>query len=130
MTTPFWCLFATALLPYFIAPVGAYFRVRQFGVLETKNPRKQQAETTGIAARANAAQANAWEALPLFASAVIVAHLANADPGTAAMLSVIFVSMRILHAVFYITDIDKMRSLVFLVAFACCIGLFISAARA
>ncbi len=60
MTTPFWCLFATALLPYFIAPVGAYFRVRQFGVLETKNPRKQQAESTGIAARANAAQSNAW----------------------------------------------------------------------
>ena len=130
MTTPFWCLFATALLPYFIAPLGGYFRTQQFGTLDNKNPRKQQAEATGIAARAGAAQANAWEALPVFASAVFVAHLANADAGTAAILSIVFVSARILHAVFYISDIDKMRSLAFLVGFACCVGLFVSAARA
>ncbi len=130
MTTPFWCLFATVLIPYFVAPLGAYFRTREFGIIETKNPRKQQAEATGIGARAGAAQSNAWEALPVFASAVIVAHLANADAGTAAVLSMVFVSMRILHAIFYITDLDKLRSLVFLVGFACCVGLFISAARA
>jgi len=130
MTTPFWCLFATVLFPYFLAPVSGYFRTQQFGTLDNKNPRQQQTESIGAGARAVAAQANAWEALPVFASAVIVNHLANADAGTAAMLSMVFVAMRVLHAIFYITDVDKMRSLVFLVGLGCCVGLFISAARA
>ena len=130
MTTPFWCLFATVLLPYFLVPVGGYFRRKQFGAVDNKSPRTQQAESIGAGARAVAAQQNAWEALPVFASAVIVAHLANADAGTTAMLSMVFVAMRVLHAIFYIVDIDKMRSLAFLVGFGCCVGLFISAARA
>jgi uncharacterized MAPEG superfamily protein len=130
MTTPFWCLFLTALLPYLLAPVSVYARAKQFGVVDNKNPRKQQAESIGLGARAVAAQKNAWEALPVFASAVLVAHLANADAGTTATLSMAFVAMRILHAIFYISDIDKMRSLSFLGAAICWIGIFVSAARA
>lgn len=130
MTTPFWCLFATALLPYLLAPVSGYYRFKEFGAVDNKNPRKQQAASTGIGARAVAAQQNAWEALPVFASAVIVAHLANADAGTTATLSLVFVATRILHPIFYIADIDKLRSLVFLGGAACWIGMFISAARA
>ncbi len=130
MTTPFWCLFAAALLPYLLAPVSGYYRVKQFGTVDNKNPRKQQAESTGVGARAVAAQQNAWEALPVFAAAVIVNHLANADAGTAAMLSMVFVAMRVLHAIFYIADIDKARTGVFLVSAVCWIGLFVSAARA
>ena len=118
------------LFPYFLAPVSGYFRTQQFGTLDNKNPRQQQSESIGAGARAVAAQANAWEALPVFASAVIVNHLANADAGTAAMLSMVFVAMRVLHAIFYISDVDKMRSLVFLVGLGCWVGLFISAARA
>ena len=34
----------------------------------------------GEGARVQAAQQNAWEALPVFAAAVFVAHLAGADP--------------------------------------------------
>ena len=46
------------------------------------------------------------------------------------MLSMVFISMRVLHAIFYITDLDKLRSVVFIVGFGCCVGLFISAANA
>jgi uncharacterized MAPEG superfamily protein len=129
MTTPFWCLFVIALIPYFLAPVSVIFRAKEFGEADNKNPRKQQAVSTGIGARAVAAQQNAWEALPVFAAAVFVGHLSNADVGTTAMFSMVFVAMRVLHAIFYITDIDKARSLTFLGAAVCWIGIFVSAIR-
>ncbi len=130
MTTPFWCLFAAALIPYFLAPVSGYFRVKQFGSIDNKNPRKQQAESTGAGALAVAAQKNAWEALAVFGAAVIVNHLANADADSAAAFSMVFVVSRVLHPIFYITEIDKARSFVFVVGAVCWIGLFVSAARA
>ncbi len=48
MTTPFWCLFAAALIPYSLAPVSGYFRAKQFGSIDNKNPRQQQAESTDL----------------------------------------------------------------------------------
>ena len=130
MTTPFWCLLAAILLPYFLAPVGGYFRQKQLGSIDNKNPRAQSAALEGAGARAVAAQSNAWEALPVFASGVIVAHLAGADPGTSAALAITWVIARIVHAVTYVTDLDKLRSLAFLVGIGCVVGLFVAAARA
>lgn len=125
MTIPFWCLLVTILIPYVLAGAGGYFRVRQLGTLDNKHPRTQAVELTGAGARAYAAQANAWEAVPVFAAAVFVSHLAGANPSTAALLSEIFVVARVLHAVVYLANLDVLRSLVFLVGFGCCVGLFL-----
>ena len=92
MTTPFWCLLVACLIPYFIVPIGGYFRSAQFGAIDNKNPRSQGAALTGAGARAQAAQANAWEAVPVFASAVIVAHLAGADPGASSTAGLVFIA--------------------------------------
>lgn len=124
MTTPFWCLFIGCLIPYFLAPVGGYFKNRQFGTLDNKNPRVQTASLEGMGARAAAAQENAWEALVVFAAAVLVNHAKGGDPGTSATLAQVWVGARVLHAGFYISDIDKARSGVFLVATGCAIALF------
>jgi uncharacterized MAPEG superfamily protein len=128
MTVPFWCLLVTVLIPYVLAGTGGYFRVRQLGGLDNKHPRAQASQLTGAGARAYAAQANAWEAVPVFASSVLVSHLAGASPGTAALLSEVFVAARVLHAAFYLANLDALRSLSFLVAFGCCIGLFVISA--
>jgi uncharacterized MAPEG superfamily protein len=130
MTTPFWCLLVTCLIPFFIAPIGGYFRGKQFGTMDNKNPRIQAAGLTGAGARAQAAQANAWEALPVFSAAVLVAHLAGADAGSSATAALVFVAARVGHAGFYLADIDKARSGIFLVGLGCCIWLFVLAARA
>ncbi len=130
MTTPFWCLLVTCLIPFFIAPIGGYFRGKQFGTMDNKNPRIQAAGLTGAGARAQAAQANAWEALPVFTAAVLVAHIANADAGSSATAALVFVAARVGHAGFYLADIDKARSGIFLVGLGCCIWLFVLAARA
>ena len=127
MTTPLVCLMIVAILPYVCSWVAGYFRVRQFGSLDNKTPRAQTARLTGAGARAAAAQANAWEALPFFTAAVVSAQLGHADPGRAAWLSELFVVTRILHPIFYIADLDALRSLVFVVGLACVVGLFVAA---
>lgn len=124
MTTPLWCLAAVAFLPYVCAWTGAYFKFQQFGTIDNKNPRQQATGLEGVGARLAAAQANAWEALPFFTAAVVTAHLAGADPATSATLSLVFLATRILHPIFYATDLDKLRSVAFLVGFGCVIGLF------
>ena len=124
MTTPFWCLFIACVIPNVLAPIGGYFKGKQFGSLDNKNPRAQAAALEGAGARAAAAQSNAWEALAIFAAAVLVNHANGGDPGTSAVLAMVWVGARILHAVFYLADIATARSGVFVVAFGCAIALF------
>ena len=125
MTTPFWCLLVVSFIPFVLGFVSHYFRYKQLGSIDNKYPRLQQAQLTGAGARAQAAEENAFEALPVFAAAVFVAHLAGANAGTAATLSVIFVAARLLHPIAYLANIDLLRTLVFTVGLVCCIGLFV-----
>jgi len=124
MTTPFWCLLIVALIPYVLAGAGGYLRFKQLGALDNKEPRTQALQVTGAAARAVAAQANAWEAVAVFSAAVFVAHFAGADPGLSATAAVLFVVARVIHGILYIADLDKLRSLVFLGGFGCALWLF------
>ncbi len=130
MTVPFVCLLIVVLLPYSLAPLGGYFRVKQFGTLDNKYPRIQGAQLEGIGARAWAAQANAWEAVPVFASAVLVAHLSGADPDRSATAAILFVALRVVHAAFYLANLDVLRSITFLGAIGSAIWLFVLAGQA
>jgi uncharacterized MAPEG superfamily protein len=130
MTTPFWCILITALLPYLWSTVALRARVAQFGGFDNKLPRLEQAKLTGSGARALGASANAFETFPFFAAAVIVARIAGADPGWSSTWSVVYLAARILHGVAYYGDIDKLRSAAFGVGQICCVALFVLAARA
>jgi len=124
MTTPFLCLFIGCMIPWVLAPIAGYYKTQQFGSLDNKNPRAQTAALEGGGARAAGAQSNAWEALAVFTAAVLVNHANGGAPGTSATLAVVWVGARLLHAVFYITDIDKARTAAFLVGTVCSISLF------
>ena len=128
MTVAFWCVFIACLLPIVTAWACAYFRVKQFGKIDNKHPRAQYAQLEGAGARAYAAQQNAWEALPVFTAAVLVAHLAGVDPSKSAIAAEVFIVARILYPVFYIANKDALRSLAFIVGLGACIALFIMAA--
>ena len=130
MTTPFWCLLVTVLLPYVWTGVGVYYKRQQFGSIDANHPRAQSAALEDTGARANAAQLNSWEALPVFTAAVTVAHLAGAAAGLSAAASLLFVAARVLHGVFYIRDLAPLRSLSFVVGLGSCLWLFGLAARA
>jgi len=124
MTVPFVCLLIAMLMPYALSTLGGYLKVRQLGALDNKYPRTQALELEGIGARAVAAQANAWEALAVFAPAVLVAHVSGADPGRSATAAVAFVVLRVLHAACYLANLDVLRSIVFLGALGSAIWLF------
>ncbi len=130
MTTPFWCLLVAVLLPYFLSTLVGVFRRRQFGRIDNKNPRGQEAALEGVGARIHAAQQNAWEALPVFASAVFVEHIAGVDPERSSVAAVLFIVARGLHATAYIANLDILRSAIFLVGLGSCIWLFALAAQA
>jgi len=132
MTTPFWCLLITVLIPFFIAGTTGFLKNRDLGSLDNEHPRDQAAEfaPSSVGRRAVAAQQNAWEALAVFTVAVVVAHLAGAAEGASAIAAMVFVVARIAHAVFYIGGLATLRSGVFLVAIASCLTLFGLAIRA
>jgi uncharacterized MAPEG superfamily protein len=129
MTTPFWCVLVIILIPFILSTLGGVFRVRQLGTLDNKNPRQQAGELEGAGARVYAAQQNAWEAVPVFGLAVVIAHIAGADPAASATTAVVFVVARIVHAFAYLANIDILRSIIFLVGLACVIRLFVLAAQ-
>ena len=119
MTTPFRCLLVVAVLPYVLAGLGGYLRIKQLGILDNDHPRIQATRLEGIAARAWAAQANAWEALAVFGVVVIVAHLVHADPEASATASVVYLATRIAHPVLYLANQATLRTLVFVVGLGC-----------
>ena len=130
MTIPFWCLVVIAVMPIGLAFIGDYFRFKDLGSLDNGDPRGQAARLQGAGARAYAAQANAWEALPVFTIAVFLAHFTGVDPSSSAIAAVVFVIARVAHAVFYIAGWSTLRSVSFIAALGCCVWLVVIAAVA
>ena len=127
MTAPLWCLFAGCLIPYVLAGVGGYLKSQELGTLDNAHPRGQATLLQdGPAARAGAAQANAWEGLAVFGAAVIANHLFGGDPGTASTLAFVWLAARLAHAAAYVANVPPLRSGVFLVALVCSLWLFLS----
>jgi uncharacterized MAPEG superfamily protein len=129
MTLPFWCVFIGGLLPYVWAGASGALRKKEFGKADNNHPRIQQQQATGAAARAVGAERNAWEALMLFAPAVIAAHLFNPGSTLAPTLCFAWVGLRVLHGVLYLANLATFRSLTFSVAAGCSGALFLVAAK-
>ena len=130
MTIPFWCVFVAGVLPYVWVTIAARERARQFGSVDNKLPRPQELALTGLGARAMGAHNNAFEALPTFVGAVIIAHICGADPVWSANFAIAFIVFRVVHGLLYVMDLDVMRSLSFGAAQICSLALFVLAARA
>lgn len=125
--TAYWCVLAAALLPYAWTML-AKGSGKDF---DNHDPRGWlQRQDNPRVARANAAQMNAFEAFPAFAASVVMAQLAGVDAGRVALLALAFVALRVLHGVFYVADLDKLRSLSWAGGFACVVTLLASAALA
>jgi len=120
MTLPFWCVFVVGILPY-SATMIAKWNKKDY---DNANPREWIAKQEGVRARANAAQLNSFEAFPLFAAAVVIAHLRQAALEIVSALCIAFVTARIVYMALYIADVPSLRSIVWLVGLGCSIALF------
>ena len=112
-TIAYGCVLVAALLPIVcagIAKSGMFTVSPKHGGYDNNNPRAWLARQTDWRARANAAQANTFEALPCFFAAVIIAHQLQARQAVLDILAFMFVVLRIGYILMYVADMAKTRT--------------------
>ncbi len=112
-TFAYWCLLVAAILPIVcagIAKSGMFSKPRREGGYDNHDPRAWLARQTDWRARANAAQANTFEALPFFFAAVIIAHQLVAVQLRVDILCFVWLVLRALYIIMYVGDMAKARS--------------------
>ena len=120
MTIAYACILFMGLLPY----VAAGIAKKGFQNYDNSRPREWLAKQEGFRARANAAQANLFESLPLFFAAVIIASIAHAPQANLDLISVTFVSTRIIYLICYVGNWPTARSIVWTCGIACIVAIF------
>ncbi len=131
-TIAYWCVLIAALLPIVCAAIAKYGMMstpRREGGYDNRNPRGWLARQADWRSRANAAQANTFEALPLFFAAVIIAHLLQAGQTQLDILALLFVVLRIAYIMMYVADLATARSVIWAFAFFVNIGILFSGYR-
>ncbi|MEI7532502.1 MAG: MAPEG family protein [Betaproteobacteria bacterium] len=119
-----WCVLIAGLLPY----LGTMFAKWGFKRFDNNDPRAWLASQTGFRARGNAAQANSFEAFPLFAAGVIVAMMLHGNPRYIDLIASVFVLARIFFIICYVTNKASLRSLFWMIGISSSVALFIVAA--
>lgn len=94
------------------------------GGFDNHHPRAWLAQLQGWPARANAAQLNSFEALPIFIAGVLVAQRLAAPQGWVDALALAFVLLRLGYIGAYLADWASLRSVLWAAALACCVALF------
>ena len=120
MTIAYACLLFMGLFPY----VAAGIAKKGFEGYDNAMPRQWLSKQTGFRARANAAQANLFESLPLFFAAVIIAQIANAPQARIDLLALGFVAARVAYLICYVANWPTARSIVWLLGLICVVSLF------
>jgi uncharacterized MAPEG superfamily protein len=126
MTIAYWTVLIAALLPIVFAGVAKAGAPSY----DNREPRRWLDGLQGWRRRANWAQNNSHEAFPPFAAAVIIAQLAGGSQTMVDALALLYLGFRVAYGVLYMADRHVPRSLAWLAAMACVIGLFITAAAA
>ena len=131
-TVAYWCVLAAVLLPYacaYLAKLHGIGKPRSKGGYDNADPRGWLARQEGFSARANAAQANSFEALPFFIGAVIIAHQLGAGQTRIDILALLFVTLRAIYIAMYVAGLHTARSAFWALAFLANLAIFLSAWR-
>ena len=114
-----WCVLIAALLPIVCAGIakrGLMNRPRREGGYDNHDPRGWLARQSGVRARANAAQANSFEALPFFIGAVVIALQLDAPQPRLDLLAAGYIALRLVYVLAYLLDRAALRSLLWVAA--------------
>jgi len=131
-TVAYWCVLIAALLPLacaWLAKSGGFGRPRKQGGFDNHDPRAWLARQTDWQARANAAQANSFEALPFFIGAVVIAHQLGAPQTRVDILAVLFVTLRIIYIAMYVAGFPTVRSAIWTLALLANVGILFAGYR-
>ena len=117
MTPEFILLALTLILALVQIGAAAMARTAELGVKWNAGPRDAESPPPGkIAGRLMRAQANLFETLPIFAAAVIMAHIAGKDSALTALGAHLYFFGRLIYLPLYAFGVPYVRSLVWLVA--------------
>jgi uncharacterized MAPEG superfamily protein len=132
MIIAFWCVLIAGVLPLACAYVAKFGPrdpdAASTGRFDNREPRAWLARQTGRRSRANAAQANSWEAFAFFGLGVVIAILQHVPVDTVNLLAVVFIVARVAYIACYLGNVAAARSFVWFVGFAASVGLYLVAA--
>ena len=122
-----WAMVVASLLPLTMALTAK--AIGGFGLSDNAHPRQFLQNTNGAAARANAAQQNSYETLPVFLVAVTIAMLFFVPQSIINTLAWLYVLIRVGYCFAYITNLATFRSILWMLSMACSLMLFYLAIR-
>lgn len=114
MTILIYCLLVSLLLP-FLSKIPVAIAMNKLGGYDNQTPREQQAQLQGLGARALAGHKNAFEALAMFAPAVLLAIATNNIGDIMQYLAITHIVARIAYHACYLADLSTLRSIVWVV---------------
>lgn len=121
------CILVSCLLPIACAGLAkskGFGKPRRLGGFDNDNPRQWLANLQGWQARANAAQLNSFEALPIFIAGVLIAERLQAPAEHINNLALLFLASRIGYIAAYITDHANLRSALWTAGLGASIALY------
>lgn len=127
MTIADTCILVACLLPLLctgLAKFKGFSRPRAAGGYDNHNPRQWLATLGGAEARANAAQHNSFEALPLFIAGVLIAEFHSGAQARIDTFAMLFIAVRLGYIAAYVADLATIRTLLWIVGFGLSIALF------
>ena len=111
------------LLPYVFTMIAK--KTSGFKGRDNQNPRDFLAKTTGLAARANAAQQNSFESLPLFIAAILMAEYMVVPQAVIMTFGIAYIVLRIVYGICYLANWATLRSIVWTLSLLCPICLLL-----
>lgn len=116
-------ILVACLLPYAFTVIAKF--TGGFQPSDNQNPRAFLAKTTGIAARANAAQQNSFESLPLFLTSILMAEYMVIQEYFILTLGWGYIILRIIYGICYLSNWATLRSIVWFLSLLCPIFLLV-----
>jgi len=97
--------------------IAAHARTRETGLAYNAGPRDAATAPVGkLAGRLKRAQSNLFETLPVFAAAVLIAHVAGREGSLSATGAWLYLIARVVYVPLYAAGIPYVRSLAWVVS--------------
>jgi uncharacterized MAPEG superfamily protein len=116
MTIDLGCLLVLALWTLVLNHTPAIGRMKTLGVAWGMSNREETPMTADWVGRADRAQRNHHDNLPMLAIVILIAHVTGKHDGVTAIASVVMVVARMAHSLIYIAGITALRPLSYLVS--------------
>jgi uncharacterized MAPEG superfamily protein len=108
----------SAVLAFIMVMIPSTLKLLQYGAASAMGNRDDPRALSGWGARAERAQANMYESLPVFAILVLVVQATSHHSPATAMGAQLFFYARLVYALVYMAGIPWLRTLVWLAGLA------------